>query len=752
MKKATAFLILGLLCAMVFPAMAADDFSRAMAYYLIGDLDQARKNLDSHFTRHPQPTVKLGFVLLLENDKWEAMKKFRDYLESDHRSLEALTGISLATADMKNSLAIDNLNKALRMNPGFAPAYLCLGHEYFLRNNYPAAEEFFNMSLKYAAVPEFKILLAELYLKNSQAQKALDLIRPETEAAPGNYYFALQAAKACLRLDACQDTPRFIGQALNARPDSKEAQLLKSQYLLKTGEFSKAKALLEKLKFNYFNPEFSLTFAEVLLKLKDRDAEKYLYEVFSQNPWLPGVNKLLGLYHLRKKSANVQNWIHRSILAGLPAQELRKEFPSQYGFPDFSFSPFFEAKKIQWLGTRRIMVAGALHSGEKEKLLVLDAQSLKTIKSFEYEGAIQEIFPSPKLDKVIFSTSVSENEKVYLYTLVGSGDAFKLKPVIGYALNMPSVQAAFSEDGATAYVTDGSLADLAFLSPFSVASGYGAKNAIYPEYPFAVYSYSYAGDRWAQVKSRETLRRVPIQALQQYLLVADAYQSNADIARLIEKGQKIGITSSEEMKIHFGKGDGCFLISLSDLKNAFQAWAYDRRSNKLVKFDETMFLGEKYYADLDIIAFYPEKSEILVCTKDKAKNLVHFNYRSLLYKKLGSNILASGIAPDMNTIYMLGEKNKSYYYSEANLEIIRLSPFNRSRFDSRRDLNAIVDCADRNSAYFSTYNGELLRLDEEGNFSTRQVSLVGSLFQPSPDKSKAAAFINGRLFVLDWML
>ncbi len=751
MKKAIAFSLLALLALTVFPARVSDDFSRAMAYFLVGDLDLARKNLDSHFTRRPQPTVKIGFILLLQNDKWEAMKKFRDYLESDHRSLEALVGISLATSDMKNSLAIDNLNKALRMDPGFAAAYLCLGNEYLQRNNFPAAEDYLNKSLKYAPVPEFKILLAESYLKSSQAQKALDLIRPEAEAAPGNYYFALQAARACLRLDNCQDMPRFVEQALKARPASREAQLLKGQHLLKAGELSKAKALLAKLKFDYYNPDFSLTFAEVLLRLKDRDAEKYLYEVFSQNPWLTGVNKLLGLFHARKKSANVQNWIQRAILAGLPAQELRKEFPSQYRFPDFPSFPMFAAKKVQWLGNRRILAAGALRSGEKEKLIVLDAGSLKPIKTFEYEGAIQDMFPSPRQDRVIFSTSATENEKVYIYTLVSAGDTFRLKPVIGYALPMPSIQAAFSEDGATAYVTDGSLSELAFSSPFSAVSAYGSKKAIYPEYPFPVYGYSYASDRWAQVKSRETLRRVPLPALQRYLLVADAYKGNADVAKLLDKGQQISITSSEDMRIHFGESEGHFLISLSDLKNAFRAWVYDARSGRLAKFDEAMFLGEKYYAELDIIAFHPEQSEILVCTRDKAKTLVHFNYRSLLYKKLGSNILKAAIAPDMNTIYVLGEKNKSIYFSDANLEIIRISPFNRSRFDSRRDLNAIIDCSDRQAAYFSTYNGELLRLDEEGKFSVRQVSLAGALHQASPDKSRAAAFINGRLYVLEWM-
>jgi thioredoxin-like negative regulator of GroEL len=751
MKKATAFLILALLGASVFPAQSSADFSRAIAYYLIGDLDLARKNLDAHFQLHPQPTIKLGFVLLLQDEKWEATKKFRDYLESDHRSLEALTGISLATADMKNSLAIDNLNKILRMNPGYAPAYLGLGHEYALRNNFPAAEEYFSKSLKYDDIPEFKILLADLYLKTAEAQKAFDLIRPEADRAPANYYFALLAARACLQLNGCPDTALYIERAMNARPESREAQLLHARHLLKIGELRKAKALLGKLKFDRYNPEYGLTFAEVLLQLKDRDAEKYLYEVFSQEQWQPLVNKLLGLFHLRKKDDTVQNWIDRAVLSGLPAQELRKEFPAQYNFPAYPFFPIFDVKKIQWLGNRRILIAGCLNSGEKEKLLVLDAGSLKTVKSFEYEGSIQEIFPAARLDKVIFSTTAAENEKVYLYTLVAARDTYILKPVVGYALNMPKVLAAFSESGNTAYVTDGSLPDLAFISPFSAVSAYGKKTAIYPAYPFPVYSYSYASGSWKEIRRRDELGGAPLPDLQNYLLVAAAYQHNPEVARLLDKGRNIDITSSEEMKLHFSESASHFLIHFSDLKNAFQAWAYDQRSNKLIHFDEAMFLGEKYYSDLDIVAFHPEKYEILVRTRDKQKNLVLFNYRSLLYKRIGGNILAAAVSPDLNFIYALAERNNYMYFSDANLEIIRLAPYDRKKINSRRDLNAIVDCSDLDASYFATYNGELLKLDESEKFSRRQVSLAGAVYQPSPDKRKAAAFINGRLYVLDWL-
>jgi hypothetical protein len=375
---------------------------------------------------------------------------------------------------------------------------------------------------------------------------------------------------------------------------------------------------------------------------------------------------------------------------------------------------------------------------------------LKPIQSFAYEGVIQEIFAAPHLDKIIFSSTAPGNEKLYLYTLIAERNGYRLKPVVGYALNMARAQVAFNAGGTVAYVTDGSLSDMAFLSPFSTVGNLGRRQPIYPDHPIAVFSYSYAGNRWTQVRNREALRNVPLTVVRRYFAVADACRNHPEVAKLLEKGAGLDITTSEEMKILFAADDDHFLISFSDLKNAFQAWAYDAGRNRLTRFEESMFLGEKYYADLDVVAFHPGKDEVLVLTRDKHRSLYHFNYRSLLYKKIAGSTLKAAVAPDGNTIYLLAERSKSLYFSETTLEVIRLSPFHRSRVNSRRDLEDISDCADASAVYFTTYNGELLKLDEEGKFTSRQVSLAGALHQVSPDKKKAAAFINGRIHILDW--
>jgi tetratricopeptide (TPR) repeat protein len=751
MKKAGFVLILALLCTTVFSAPKLDDFSRGIVYYLIGDIELANKNLDAYFHFNPKPAVRTGFTLLLKNEKWEATKIFGDYLESDHRSLEALTGISLAVADMKNSLAIDNLLKIIRMNASYAPAYLCLGNEFFKRKNYPAAEDNFNKSLQFSKIAEYKLLLCELYLQTGQPQKALALIQPEADAAPANYYFTLLTARTFYQLGNWAELSTYIEHALKIKPDSKEAQLFLAKYCLKTNDLKKAKKILEKLKFNYYNLEFGLTFAEVLLKLKDNDAEKYLYEVFSQNQWEPQINLLLGMHHYKKKNPNVQNWITRALLSGKNPEELKAEFPATFNFQPYPFLAFFDVKKIQWLSKSLVLIAGNVQSGEKEKLLVIDTVSMKIVKTFEYEGNIQEMFPSANLEKIVFSTSAVENEKVYIYTFSAAANNYTLQPIVGYALKMPNILVAFNAQASEVFITDGNLTEQAFASPFSTVAATGRKIPIYPNYPFLVYRYTYANDRWTEIKDRELLRRVPIKKIQQYLVVADALQNNQEVGKLLEKGRNIDITSSEEVKIFFGADPDHFIIYFSDLKNAFQGLVSDQESNNTNKFDETMFLGEKYYSELEIINFNPAKNEILFMTKDKEKNLFLFNYHSLLYKKLGNGILAACVNKDMDTIYFLSERNKFFYFSESNLEVIRLAPFAREKITSRRDLNSIIDCGSSIGQYFFTYNGELLKLDEEGNFKNCQVSLAGSTYQPSPDQKKAAAFINGRFYILSWM-
>jgi hypothetical protein len=210
------------------------------------------------------------------------------------------------------------------------------------------------------------------------------------------------------------------------------------------------------------------------------------------------------------------------------------------------------------------------------------------------------------------------------------------------------------------------------------------------------------------------------------------------------------LTSSQVIKIHFSENYPAFIIYLSDLKNAFQALIYDELTNRTHSIDSTMFLGSERYAQLDIMAFLPDKKEILVRTKDKDKNLIGFNYHSRLYLDLTKNLLNLCFNPHENLIVTLTERSNNIHYSDTYLELFYRGPYVHKVITTRRDLSRVDCCQDMNRIRFSTYNGERLFMDDRYEFHYTGVSLEDALHDISPDSRKAAVFVNGKLFLMNW--
>ena len=752
MKKLSALWLLVLSLSWLAPAAMkkSEEFHRGIIYYLLGDMEQARRHIVTFFNFNPQPTLQAGFSMLLGSGKWDAAKKFKDYLETNYRSLEGLVGISLALADINDSMSLENYYKALRINPSYAPAFTCLGVELLKRKNYPAAEENLQKALRIGNIPEAKTFLAQFYLEHHDAQQAYDLIRPEADAVPNNYYFNSLTARACFDLNRFDEIERYLDQAHTSKPFAQDVQLLKAKYYLKIDDLKKAKALLKKLKFEVYNPDYTITFAEVLLKLKDREAEKYLYEFFSQNKWDPRINKFLGIFHQQKKDGNIQNWINRALLSGNSREELISQFPGEYQFPEYPALPLFAAKKIQWLSDDLFIVGVQQQSGAKENLLVMSANPLKVIKTFTYEGSLQGFFPSLDGRRIIMATTAASNQRVYVYAFSAQGNDFSLRPAVGYALEFASLSVGFSRDGGTAYLCDGNLPSIAFESPFSIPTAYGQTKPVYPLYRFPVYSYNFNANAFATVKELQSLRAAPIPELRQYFSAADAYALNSDVKKMVQKGIGLDVTASEFVKFYFSPPHPQFIIYFADLKNAFQANVYDADLNRAYRIDETMFLGENKYADLSIVSLNPEKNEIIFQTRDKEKALYLFNFKSLLYRKLASGVVDVYYNEAADVVLVLTEGNKALYFTDTNLLMIPLSPFAKKEIAAPRELDSIVDGSDIFQTYFSTYNGELLKMDDDNNFHTSNVSLEGALYAISPGEKRAALFCSGRLAVLNW--
>lgn len=729
-------------------------FNKGITYYLLDDIAMAKKQMELYFLNRSEFQLRNGFMRLLQGKSWDATSEFRAYLGINHRSQIALVGIALSTVEMKNTATIENLERAIRLNPRISSPYICLGFEYMKKKNYPRAEFYFNRVLKFSHVPEFKILLAKLYLMTSRPKLALNLMKPEADKKVDNFYFNFLTAQAYYKLNSLESIGQYIELALESKPQSSEAKLLKAKYLMARGNYKDAKAILINLKFDHYNDDYTKTLARVLLELKDRRALNQLYKFFSKNKWDKDINRLMGQYFLKLQDKfNVQNWIYRSILSGNDTEKLKQLFPDKFQFPEYPNLSFFEVKRIKWISDTLLLAVAIVKSGDPEKIYIIDIEKMKVLNTLKYQGVIQEIFTSTDLSRIIFSTIAAENERIYLYAIEKIGSRFVFKAAYRHSINIPSALVGFNQDGTLAYITDAQIASLAFESPFSNVSLYDQKRLIYPVFPFPIYCYHFETSRFSQIQNTnqvEVLENIPIREIQRYAFISRAFQANSQINKLIQRGQKLDLTSSQVIKIHFSDDPSVFIIYLSDLNNAFQALIYDDRNNRVTRVDATMFLGKERYAEVEILAFHPEKNEILLKTKDKQKNLIEFNYRSYLYSDLTKNVNDFCFNTQLNLTVALTERSNNIHYSDTYLELIFRNPFVREIITTRRDLNKVTCCEDSNRICFTTYNGERLHMDDQYRFHYRGVSLEDAPHDISPTARKAAVFVNGRLLIMDW--
>lgn len=726
-------------------------FNKGIAYILMGDKALAVKHLNLFFKQYPDPALKGGFVNLIEANDWEVTKQFKRYLDINHRSVPALVGIALSTTDMANSTSVDNLKRATRMSSSFSAAYLCLGMEYMKIKNYPGAKSYFSKAIKLSGrqVPEYKILLSDLYLLMDKPGNALRLIKPEADRFPDNFYFNYLTARAYLELNQLDAIGKYIKSAIEVNPRNNNAQLLLAKYLIDKKELKRAKNILKALKFKDYNEDYVKTYAHVLLKLKDRNTKNYLDEVYSKKRWDKDINKLMGLFFLGKKNGgNIRNWITRALLSGNSAGHLRELFPGKYEFPEYNYIPFFDVKAVKWISDEMLLVGANKNSGDKDKLFLIRAGDLKVLNVLGYKGRLQDVFFSPDRGRMIFSTAAGNDESVYLYAVDISARYPRPQLVYPRTLPMPSALVGFNKAGSLAYITNSDIASRAFVSPFAIVSEFGKKAPVYPEYPYPVYQYNFVTKRLGRIKNVTQWETIPIEYVKKYMLVYDGYESKNSVQNLIEKGRKLDLTSSEIVKIFFSNDLSAFVIYLSDLNNAFQAVICDSNTNKISRIDETMFLGEGEYAEIQLLNLDPHKKEILLLTKDKNRTLINFNYGSFLYTRFTERVTEYYYDQSQRMLYTLTERTKKRHFTETNLEIFSIKPYLSQTVGVRRDLDRILSIKGEAGVYFSTFDGQLLKMDEKYKFHYLGPSFEGSLYAVSPTNKKTAAFINGRLYII----
>ncbi|MCP4148824.1 MAG: hypothetical protein GY757_13845, partial [bacterium] len=637
MKKIIILTLLTLILLSVnlYPAAKDTQFNKGIANLLLEDYLQAGKHLNAYFVQNPNPTIKNGFELLLDDDIFEAARQFNKFLNINRRSTTALVGIALSTANMKVSNTSELLVRAIRLKSSCSAAYICLGYEYLKKKNYPMAEKYYKRALQYSPIPEYKVLTAMFYLQISKPETALKMIKKDADRFPDNFYLNLLTAKAYYQMNQLNEIGQYIQAALDVRPGDNEAKLLMAKYFLSKNNPQKAKSTLKNLKFKDYNEDYYKTYGHALLKLKDKKADDYLYEVLKVNQWDKHVNQHLGLFHLwLSKKNNIQNWIYRILLSGNDIEQVKELFPEKYKFPDYKTVPFFNVKKMLWLSDQIVVVAAVRKSGIKDNIYIIDIEKMKVLKTLSYRGELQEIFASKNRKSIIVTTEAKQNTSTYLYTLLTARNNFKLQLLSGRPFQAPAVDVGFNSTGTLAYITDKRINDMAFDAPFSSVSQLGEKTPVYPDYPFPILKYNSKTRRLSRIKDMSQLNTIPIPSVKKYASVSDAIIEHSQIEELVNQGEKLDITSEENVKIFHSIDYSSFIIYLSDVNNGFKGLVFDKNADKLTPIDAIMFLGKKRYAEIILKEFNPDKKEILLHTKDDKNELILYNYHSHLYTTL----------------------------------------------------------------------------------------------------------------------
>lgn len=749
MKKGRWIALFFLISWPLTAAARPEIFSKAVAYYLMADHLQARKLFDLYFQANPQTNLQRGFTLLFGKDNWETLKTFRDYLELDLRSLEALTGMSLALGNANNPMAVESYARTTRLYPDFSPAYVGMGVEYAKIRHFPAAEQNFLKARKLQPLPEYDILLARFYMQAGEYAKALAVSRPAADTAPDNFHFNILTAEACLLLQKPAEGEKYIDLALDLRPNETDALLLKARFLARVGEWQKARTMLQRIRFAQYNPEYGKTMAEVLLALKSNECEKYLYEAFSHDPWDPRVNLLMTRFHQGRRGANIRFWLERAGLAGCSTDALQAEFPGQL---DKSFGggvPFFDIKRLAWLAGGVLAAAGRQFSGEGESLYILSANDGKILKSFPYTGSVQKLIPSPDFGKLLL-VAQEESENVRVYALSSGESGYSLRPLHNQPLPFPTVTAGFNRTSSMAYITDGRLAEKAFESPFSTMSSYNRAVPIYPLYPFAVYSFNFVTGEWKEVRDTAQRRAVPLPEMRQYFMLADAYRAGGEIGKMIQLGQTFDSISGKAVRTFLSPSRDSVVVYYSDTKDAFQA-LISESGGRVYRVNSRQFLDEGQYAEIEIVRFDPENGELLLLTSDKQRALIRLMYRTGLYHRLQIGVMHVDVDEEYGRVYVMQESTNRIFVSDTNAEVIQFSPFLQRSIPGRKDLAHFLGNDQWYRPCFATYHGEILKLEDNGSFTYGGVAPVGAPFAVSPDKRRSVAFIGGRVHIRKWI-
>ncbi len=726
-------------------------FEKGIIYYILNDAVLAKRYLNVYFKSYKDTIIRRGFHLLLQGEYWKADTLFKNYLSIRKYSVMAIIGAALAREKINETDTVEYLKIAKRLNPRYPLTYACLAVKYLEKKKYGLAKANIYSALKYARIPDYKLIYVKLYITLKDFNTAFNTLNKIKNEMDNNFYFSFYLAKTAFALNKINRVRENINEAIRLTPGFLEAKVMLAQYYCKVNNLRKANMILRDIKIKKTNFNYLKTYAQLLLRLKDRRCKDFLLKAYSERKWDKDINRLLGEYYLwQQKDDMVQNCINRAVLSGNQISELKEIFPGKYEYPVYKFLKFFNVIHLKWLNKQTLAAIVKKHNTDSDYLYIIDNEKIKVTDTFKLTGKFKQLFVSDSGNNMIIS--LLRYNYTYLYSVTKRRNRYLIKKVNRNPLKIETVFVEFDERKNIAYITDNRIVNSIFESPFTVRLDLGVKKPYYPLYPFRIYSYNFNTLKYQRIKKYVDIEEINTSSVRKYYTIVEAYNFNSDIKSLIQRGEKLEIDSTDEIRISFSRDYTSFIIYSSDLDVPFYAIIYDTSDSSIISVHSKMISGQSKYIPVQLVDFWPERNEILFLIKDKRGNsLVKFNYKTYLSYLIASRYLSSFYNPSQNAIYVIKQRSYMGLYPETEVIVLTLDQLYKTIYKTNKDVERFVFHNDY-KVYFTTFNGGLVKidlLDEAKDYKYIRPSLDGSVYDRLEGTTRSAAFINGKIFFID---
>lgn len=296
-----------------------DNVIQTQALLSRGKVDEALAIAQAAVKKSPQSTkalVTLGGVYRAKGDFSSARQAFQKILSLKPSSSSAelnLASLAIQEGDLEAAKA--HYKKVLKRFPNHLQATVGLA----ALSKAEQAEQLLNQAIAaHPAVIEPIVMLAQLYLKGSQWQEAIDIAQKGLKRESANITLLQIAGSALLVKGDLETANRLVNRLLERAPNLAQAWMLRGQIRQLQKSFSQGREDLKKaLKLQPNNPRIKVILAALEIELgQSEKAVEILRNMLDKQPKIAAGWMLLGdaNWHLKRTKQAVENYIQADKL------------------------------------------------------------------------------------------------------------------------------------------------------------------------------------------------------------------------------------------------------------------------------------------------------------------------------------------------------------------------------------------------------------------------------------------------------